>query len=94
VVKTRTAAESVLSNDNGAKQAGGGYVPNLGNRGNWWGLGCPQVFCFLRKKMAAKLLLSAADHFPMLQRMSDTAVLTVVSALYAIAVFVLKHRHI
>jgi hypothetical protein len=40
--------------------------------------------------MAAKLLLSAADHSPMLQRMSDTAVLTVVSALYAIAVFVLK----
>jgi hypothetical protein len=30
----------------------------------------------------------------MLQRMSDTAVLTVVSALYAIAVFVLKRRHI
>jgi hypothetical protein len=28
----------------------------------------------------------------MLQRMSDTAVLTVVSALYAIAVFVLKRR--
>jgi hypothetical protein len=92
VVRTRTAAKSVLFYDNGVRRGRGGYVPSLGNRGNWWGLSGRQVFCFVRKKMDAKLLLSVADHLPMLQRMSDTAVLTVVSALYAIAVFVLKRR--
>jgi hypothetical protein len=66
----------------------------LGNRGNYWGSGDPPNLLFCAEENGRKAASPAEDHFPMLQRMSDTAVLTVVSALYAIAVFVLKRRHI